>query len=347
MIEYSGKRVTTVSEAVTGRLLAAKSLSSKKADGAAILIWDGCCELSADLLDGAVGMILPDFLDSDKKRFAAHLAEFCHLPAISLSCPLPLKDSSSRYDIAILAPIQGKLFVNPDIETVSSYLYSHPHGIKKRISVLSTDSDAPEGYDGLVLGKELERFNDEESAYEYFCEIADKNTGVKLVSEIPLGENCDIFSARISALYRAGVWGRFSLLCTEVNTPQRAQECLSLIRSVFCRLDSTGREFNGFIPKGISIDTPLLLLNPPNNRALDFFCLDISSLCKNFPGGKPCDNKLIEAIEKYLLEAKRKALPAEISIKPDGSITPEFIERISPKEIYADSRLAARILTWI
>ena len=109
MIEYSGKRVNTVSDAVTGRLLAAKGLNSKKADGATILIWDGCCELSTEMLDGAVGIVLPEILDSEKKRLAAHLAEFCHLPAICLSCPLPLADNPSHYDIAILAPIQEKL----------------------------------------------------------------------------------------------------------------------------------------------------------------------------------------------------------------------------------------------
>ena len=195
--------MTTACEAVTGKLLDAKSLGYE--DGAAIIVWDGCCELSAELLDGAVGIILPEFLDHDKKCFAAHLAEFCHLPAICLSCSPPLMGCSSHYDIAILAPMQGKLFVNPDIETVISYLYSRPHGIKKKLSVLSIDTAIPEGCDGIVIGKEIEYFNNEESTYEYLCEIADKNTGVKLVAQIPLSENTEIFLARggVGALFPA------------------------------------------------------------------------------------------------------------------------------------------------
>lgn len=337
MIEYSGKRLTTARDAVTGKLLTAKSLYSKKSDGAAILIWDGNCELSIDLLDSSVGIVLPEFLDPDKKRFAAHLAEFCHLPAICLSSTPLFGENASHYDIAILAPIQGKLFVNPDIETVSSYLCSQPHGASKRLSVLTTDSNTWDPCDGVVIGKNLERFNDEESAYEYLCEIADKNTGVKLVTEIPFGESYDVFSARVSALYRAGVWGRFSLLCTEIKTPQRAIECISVIQSVFCQLDSTRREFNGFMPKGISVDTPLLLLDPPKSRSLDFLCFDIPSLCKSFSGGSSQDPLLIE---KYLLESKKKAAPAEISLNLDCCISPEFIEHICPKEIYTKSRIA-------
>ena len=337
MIEYSGKRATTARDTVTGKLLTAKSLYSKKADGAAILIWDGECELSTELLDGAVGIVLPECLGSDKKRFAAHLAEFCHLPAICLSCPPPIEDAPSHHKIAILAPMQGKLFVDPDIETVSSYLCSHPHCINKRLSVLSTDAPAPEGCDGIVIGKALERHNDEESAYECLCEIADKNTGVKLLTEIPLGENTDIFSSRVSALYRAGVWGRFALLCTNIKTPQRALECVSLVESVFCRLDSSNREFNGYIPKGISVDTPILLLDPPKSRTLDFLCFDVPSLCKSFSGGISHDPLLIG---EYLLTSKKKAAPAEISLKLDSRVTPEFIERMSPKEIYTQSRIA-------
>lgn len=337
MVEYSGKRLTTARDAVTGRLLTVKSLCLKKIDGATILIWDGSCELSAEMLDGAVGIVLPELLDSDKKRFAAHIAEFCHLPAICLSCAPPLEDIPSHRDIAILAPQQGKLFVDPDIETVRSYLYSHPHGIKKKLSVLSTDTDAPLGCDGIVIGKALEHLGDEESIYEYLCEIADKNTGVKLVAEIPLGENADIFSSRLSALYRAGVWGRFSLLCTDVKTPQRAIDCISLIQSVFCRLDSKNREFNGFIPKGISVDTPILLLDPPRSRTLDFLCFDVPSLCKSFSGGISQDPLLIE---EYLLSAKKKADTLEISLKLDSRVPAEFIERISPKEIYTESCIA-------
>lgn len=344
MIEYSGKRVSTARDAVTGKLLDSKSLSSKKADAAAIIIWDGNSNLCAELLDGAVGIVLPEFLTPEQRHFAAQLAEFCHLPAIYLSCPLLPASAPSHCDVAILSPVEGKLFVNPDVETVRSFLCSLPHGIKKKLSVLSTAEPAPEGCDGLVIGKELERFTDEESAYEYLCEIADKHTGIKLVASIPFGENTEVFSSRVKALYRAGVWGRFSLLCTGIKTPERALDCISLIHSAFCLLDSENREFNGFIPKGICIDTPILLLDPPRARSLDFFCLDVSSLSESFSGGCSRDPRLIE---KYLLESKKKVSPADIALKLEGSVPPDFLERIAPKEIYASVLLSSEILGWI
>jgi len=73
MIEYSGKRVSTARDAVTGKLLDSKSLSSKKADAAAIIIWDGNCDLCAELLDGAVGIVLLEFLTPEHRHFAALL----------------------------------------------------------------------------------------------------------------------------------------------------------------------------------------------------------------------------------------------------------------------------------
>ena len=342
MIEYSGKRMTSALDSVTGRLLNVRFLSSHYANGAAILIWDGSCELNAEILGSAVGMVLPDFLDSEKTRVALSLAELCHLPTLRISASLLGVDSCAPTDIAILAPAEGKLFVNPDVEAISGYLYSHPRAARKKPSILSTQVPSPEGCDGLVI-QESEHIADEESAYEYFCEIADKNTGVKLVTEISLGESKEIFEAQVRALYRAGVWGRFSLLCTQIKTPARALECASLMRSAFCSLEREHREFNGFIPKGICIDTPLLLLEPPRRRILDYFCLDINALRDSFSGNMAfgfCE------IEKYIIGLKKEAL-ADLSLRLNSSTPPDFIERISPKEIYADAELAERMLSWI
>ncbi|MBE6707508.1 MAG: hypothetical protein E7577_07720 [Ruminococcaceae bacterium] len=342
MIEYSGKRMTSALNTVAGHLLNARTLASHYADGAAILIWDGSYELDEELLSGAVGMILPSFLDPDKRRLASSLAEFCHLPTLCISPSFSGADFCEHSSIAILAPSEGKLFVNPDIEAITSYLYYRPYIIRKKLSVLSMQAPSPEGCDGIVI-QENERLVDEETAYEYFCEIADQNTGVKLVAKIPFSESKDLFKARIRALYRAGVWGRFSLLCTQVKTPARAIECTSLMRSVFCSLEGEHREFNGFIKKGICIDTPLLLLEPPKHRILDFFCLDINALCASFSGNMDLD---CCEIEKYIDTLKKAAL-ADLSLCLNSPVPPEFIERISPKEIYANAALAEQMITWI
>ena len=335
--------MTTACEAVTGKLLAAKGLLVPPSDGATILVWYGDCELSAELLSGAVGLVFPDCIDESQSRSVSHLAELCRIPTLRVGDPVSFARSAPLCEVAILVPTQGKLFVNPDVETVRAYLCTHPRSIKKRISVLST-ARSIEGADGVFAEISPSLFETEDSAYDYFCELADENTGAKIAVSIPFESNSERFSATVAALYRAGVWGRFSLVCSSIDTPARAKECAAVLRSVFCRLDATDREFNGFIPKGICIDTPLLLLQAPTRRAPDFLCIDVDTLCKSFSGGRLTTP---DVIAPYL-SGLAKALPHTLlALKLDSIPHYEFIRQISPTEIYAPAEVAAEILTWI
>ena len=83
--------------------------------------------------------------------------------------------------------------------------------------------------------------------------------------------------AQIRALFRAAVYGNFSILCESVRTRSEYDRFSNVINKIFCELESESREFNGYIPKGILISSPLSAFCI-TDCAADFFCIDLDRL---------------------------------------------------------------------
>jgi hypothetical protein len=273
MIECSGVCYYNTAEAVTGRLCETAKARLSSSDSAQILFWDGKDELSDTLLSSAVGVVFPSDLPSSAIDKASRLARTCHLPAlgVSLSAGIP------KNGIAILDASLSKLFVDPDLDTINAYFGAHKRERKRwRRMLETTDIVSLSGtpYCGVVA--RLRRDSNEQKHYELLCEIADANTGAELVACADSADP-DSFSDEVRAIYRAGVWGRFSLLIT-ARTPDELDNRVYLMHKAFSMLQAERREFNGFIPKGLLVDTPLVLLSSPRTDALDFFCFDFEKL---------------------------------------------------------------------
>ncbi|MBQ9112036.1 MAG: hypothetical protein IJY08_00470 [Clostridia bacterium] len=355
MIECSGKTFFSSADAVTGRLWRIGKGDGVSSDMAKILLWDGSAELSDALLRTAVGVVFPMGISDDELKRASRLAEFRRLPAIRINCGLDgiLGDACEK--IAILDSERKKLYINPDLETINSFFGVKARKPPKNISVLSEYSDAPlpDGFDGLIVGKALPTLAGEDEAYEYFCDIADKNMGLSIVATADLGsddEHGDSFISRVRAIYRAGVWGRFSLLCTSVNTPDRADTCISLMHKAFCGLDSEGREFNGFIPKGIAISTPLMLLSRPKHRIIDFFCMDFARLRRLMTDSRDIQTGDVATAE-YISAFAREAATSKITLRSGGALTPEALRRLTAddtvSQIYATPNELRKVRQWV
>ncbi|MBE6577496.1 MAG: hypothetical protein E7653_05100 [Ruminococcaceae bacterium] len=332
MIECSGVCYFKGAEAVTGRLCQSGKPVSR--DTAQILLWNGKDELSEAMLSSAVGVVFPNDLGESAIEKASRLAEFCRLPALGVNFSPALANDS----IAILDSAHSKLYVNPDLETINCYFGAHTRQAKRNTNTLLETSGTVRVADtthcGLVAGRTHEL--DEQKYYEYLCELADTNTGAELVA---CANACDSdrFISDTRAIYRAGVWGKFSLLCTCVCTPEHADELVMLLHKVFCMLEDEGREFNGFIPKGILVDTPLLLLSKPKHSVIDFFCLDFERLRKGLSASQ--DPRVGETdTARYIEEFAKKARGARISLRGTDNARPnvlsELLETVAPHRIY-------------
>ncbi len=282
MTEYSGNTCYRTAEAVTGRLLKLENSHRSVGSCAKILIWDGVSELCDSALEGAVGLLLCGCPNTTLQKQARRIAELCRLPSMEINGTLP------ENTIAILDTNHKKLFINPDLETIGAYLNPHSQRQRNKTVLILNGDDAPLPYEfeGVMVDTDMVVNSDEQQVYEYLCDISDRYTGIPImtVADYSLGEQA--FRTRLRAIYRAGVWGRFSLICSSVSTPERAKSCIRAMHEVFHRLDSEEREFDGFMPKGLMIDTPLMILSPAEARMLDLFCVDLKKLRRLFSGSE-------------------------------------------------------------
>ena len=130
--------------------------------------------------------------------------------------------------------------------------------------------------------------NVEEELYEKLCKLAEEAPERKLLVLVRS-------EAEIKAAYRAAVYGKISLLFGEIFTEEEAERAKEKANRAFCELIEEKREFNGFIPKGILIDTPLALLSKISPQGFDFFCYDTEKIA-SYPIEK---DKNEESAEKY------------------------------------------------
>lgn len=341
MVEYCGKTFFSSCDVVTGRLWAMGKDGRDTSDVAKILVWTTEGDMSDPLLRSAVGIVFPMEVSDEELKRASRSAEFRKLPAIRLSCSCNSILADLNQPIAILDSGHQRLYVDPDLETINCFFGTRCRRSQREISILSeySPSHSADGCDGLVVSGGISKDMGEDEMYEYLCDIADKNTGMSIVATADLrdgaAEQTDRFVSRIRATYRAGVWGRFSLLCTSVHTPNDANTCIALMHKAFCQLDSESREFNGFIPKGIAISTPLMLLSRPKHRMIDFFCIDYPRLRQLMTDTQSTDTGAAETA-KYISAFIREASSARIALRSKGTLTNNIIDSMGGGDVISE-----------
>ena len=316
MTECSGNICFMAEGTVTGRLLRIENAHRSVGEYAKILIWDGVRELVDSSLEGAVGLILCDCPNGTVKKQARRIAELYRLPSMEVNAKLP------ENTVAILDTRHKKLFINPDLETIGAYLSPSTQASPSK-TVLTLDGECfplPYGFDGVTVGADIPRSADEQQTYEYLCDISDSYTGLSIVAHADLSLGAQGFRKRLRAIYRAGVWGRFSLLCTSVSTPEQVKECIMTMHEVFHELDTESREFDGFMSKGLLIDTPLMLLSRAETRMIDFFYIDVKKLRRLFSGS---EKKGVgeEQTVKYVGDFIKASAPCRIILKNVGELS--------------------------
>lgn len=255
-----------------------------------------CSSLPATLPSHTVGVVL---LSSDRQ-----------IPVPALDVPIfVLPDLPRRYDgkIALLEVDPPALTVCPDLSSISRYTErlktaserirsaEIPNYVLPRFS----STEEPKAHDtcGYLLDWKAPTDSPEQIRKQLSSQVSARApASVTLVTEAD--ESC--YPLVIGA-YLSGVLGRLSLLFRNIFCPSDWQKALQMCHRCYCELCESGREFNGYLPRGILLDTPLALHSETPFVGMDFVCVDYGSLCRHYGGRSSANPHLLRReIERHL-----------------------------------------------
>lgn len=322
-----------------GRLLLVRANSDRHGETVTppfLLVVEEEIALPSELLAEAVGVIRCGDLPT--------LELPCDLPCLTLSELPPLRDGA----LALLDPERESLILSPDLEALSAYV--------ERSRLLPTRNHVPLGKEGrplsliAPLGLDLSAIPmapqgyllplssaiGEEACFELLCSYADlaRRTPltVCLSARLHTEEEQTACASSIRGIFRAAVFCRLSLLLDGCSERQETATLLSLCHRAFCELSEEAREFNGYIPKGLRLDTPLLALERPLPHGADFLVFDIERIRFLLCGKTASErseglNTRLDALLAERMAAAREEVYAELSALP--TLDPPWLSSLS------------------
>jgi len=222
----------------------------------------------------------------------------------SLSCPilmLPQLPERCMGQIGVIDPSASSLIVSPDLSTITRYAehWNGERGVRWERMAPQADGSWvywEQGFEGRASAREKAWLVDlrsisaketEEGWYEICCDLADVSAGTAITVMMAYDRHSadrGAFRAGIRGIFRAAVYGRFSILVCGCLTESDIRTVREELHGAFCELECEGREFNGYIPKGILIDRPIVLASAVDVEGVDFLCLDLESLFRTLTG---------------------------------------------------------------
>ena len=301
---FSGKCAKKVRQPIVGRLVFEESIDSFSGSEAFFAVLRGDREPDIPHDTRIVGVVRLSEDGGKKYELPCPVITLCALP--------------EEYDgkIALLDTCAETLFVSPDIFTVNRYtallasknpprrglpiILRNGKEIKIMEAVRSVSEISDRG-SGYLLDMPAYTFGTackDEELYEIYRDAAELSVG-RSVTIIADTDKC--LSDRLRAVMRGAVFGNISLCFRGILTEAELKDALDCFCKAFCELEIEGREFNGYIKRGLMIDTPYLLRIAPYLRGVDFFIYDTKRLI-------------------YLMSGERKKAPAEITAGLLGDI---------------------------
>lgn len=208
--------------------------------------------------------------------------------------------------VALIDTERGFLMLDPSIETLNFYSasFSCERGSHKlgcevgsiieppRLDALSL-SRKREGSERFLVSSEYplcrgEAFFDD--ALSLWEALSPELIVIEL--RVPHGEAEErLFSESVEQLFRASVYGNFLISLCGFDCESELSLALCSLHKAFCLLCAEGREFNGYIPRGITLDAPLWLMRDSPVTNPDFIIFDFDKL---FPAifGLSCEEIL-------------------------------------------------------
>lgn len=250
--------------------------------------------------------------------------------------------------IALLDSQSDALIVDPDIDTLNGY--ASLAGISENAETLGAYQSGVAGLEikreagGGVLARSVEAIPTAE-LFDALLELAEELCGAPLTLGIDVSSaNKEAFFERIEAIFRAAVYGNFSLQLEGYRGEGDISLALKVLHRVFCSLEAEGREFNGYLPRGILLNSPLWLMQRPPLSKADFLCFDFDRLTARLLGCAldelPCDalpQKNLLAAWGYYFERFSPAceLRAECELFSHTSLFDEWLTLARVEKIYS------------
>ena len=253
---------------------------------------------------------------------------------ISIGVPCLILTDCDRYyelcknKIALLDTKRGTLTLDPSIETIELYSSS-----SKKASTIAFECDA---------GKIIKSTNIEELSYkksEHYLASASIFNKKELFDAsielwehfcpelliidlaVPSGLDGDerIFAEQIESLYRAALYGSLAISLSSFNTEDELSHAMRILQKAFCMLEAEGREFNAYLPRGITFSSPIHLMRPSPLTNPDFLIFDLDNLLP-----------ALFSLSSEEIIKKEKALKKELL-----SVFERYISTLAPKcDIY-------------
>ncbi len=276
---------------------------------------------------------------------------------ISASIPyLILKDThlcleAHKGRVALLDTKNDVLIIDPQIDTLNSYPLDE--SVQSRLEderVFFARGYLLKERDEKALLLDAHAVSERGELFELLTELAESPYAPPVSIELPVpvnGRERESFCESVEAIFRAAIYGVFSVLLSGFNSEKDISVALACMHEVFCSLEENGREFNGYIKKGLVIDAPIWLMRPSPLKKPDLVCFDAEKLQNRlfgseafaFVNSSEAQNELYRAWEHYLsFFAPDCPMCAKLSSHTPHKSTEGFLSFAQIREIYAPER---------
>ncbi len=268
-------------------------IRSRPPDAAIICLFD---ESSVASASSYMALIPPSAVILYPRVISAKLLNFLicsRIPYLILKDREVLSESHIGR-IALLDTKKNMLIIDPEIETLNSYPLEQitQKSLVEDLRALPSPMHRIKEESGKGALMELDGANSE--IFENLYELAESSftLPVTLILSIPESdEKKESFRENIEALFCAALYGNFSVMLKGFKSDADMRSALGEMHRVFCRLEENGKEFNGYIKKGIMIDSPIWLMRASPLTKPDFICIELDTLCSNLFG---CEARSLE-----------------------------------------------------
>ena len=212
--------------------------------------------------------------------------------ACSIGVPCLVLDGANmrcelcKNKVALIDTERGILTLDPSIDTIelySSKRNSCSASLDCAVGKIFTDTNIEKKSlagidlflaDASIIGND-DAFEVAVGLGERFCpELLIFNLSVPKGNE---GEE-RAFSELVESIYRAALYGSLAISLSCFDSEAELSRALRLLHKAFCILEAEGREFNAYLPRGITISSPLWLMRSSPVTNPDFIIFDLDTL---------------------------------------------------------------------
>ena len=237
----------------------------------------------------------------------------------------------------------GILTLDPSLDTLGAYSASKQKGAiasfdcsrGKIIKELDVQKSAVENFDYYLSSASILQSED---VFESAVGLWERLCPELLILDVAVPNGAEnearVFSERIEELYRAALYGSLAISLSGFDCESELTDALRLLHKAFCILEAEGREFNSYLPRGITVSSPIWLTRPSPVTNPDFLLFDIDTLLPSLFSLTPDEiikkekalkKELLSAFERYFLNF---APYCEIFIKSERFFNTSFMREL-------------------